>query len=257
MAYVGTLDWARETGGRLRLRDRLRLLPQAAAFYARQVSGRAERCLGLAGTGFQLDLDAVRVPDSPLAKAVEAHVEAVSPTWLAAHCARSFLWASLLAKRDGIVHDAELLYVACLLHDLGLTEHHEDTYDDVHCFAVEGAYAARDLGALQRWDAERRDRLAEAITLHLNVTVEVARGPEAHLLHEGTALDTAGARYHDLHGDTRDAVIDRHPRAGAPGMKAGLIPTFKRQCCRRPGSRAAFLCLGGFLGHVRRAPFAN
>ncbi|MEO0857630.1 MAG: HD domain-containing protein [Bacteroidota bacterium] len=257
MAYVGTLDWARETGGRLRPSDRLQLVRQAAGFYAGQLSGGLRRCLGLGNAGAHVDLSAVRVPDSALARATEAHVAAVSPPWLAAHCARSYLWASLLAERDGIAHDAELLYVACLLHDLGLTKQHEGTYDAVHCFAVEGAYAARDLATLQRWDAERRDRLAEAITLHLNVIVEVGRGPEAHLLHEGTAFDAAGIRYNDLDRATRHAVLARHPRAGSPGLKDGLVPALKRQCCSRPGSRTALLCLGGFARQVRKSPFEH
>jgi HD superfamily phosphodiesterase len=38
------------------------------------------------------------------------------------HSARSYLWAASLGRTEGLDFDAELLYVAALLHDLGLVE---------------------------------------------------------------------------------------------------------------------------------------
>jgi hypothetical protein len=67
----------------------------------------------------------VRVPDSDAARAAERLSREASPRTLYAHAVRSFLYASLLAKRDRERVDEEALYVGCVLHDIGLTSAHE------------------------------------------------------------------------------------------------------------------------------------
>ena len=42
------------------------------------------------------------------------------------HAVRSYVFATLLAARDGIGSDQELLYVGCVLHDIGLTPRFAD-----------------------------------------------------------------------------------------------------------------------------------
>jgi hypothetical protein len=44
-----------------------------------------------------------------------------------------------------VAHDPELLYLACVLHDLGLTSAHDGHDAKAACFAVEGARAAHRL----------------------------------------------------------------------------------------------------------------
>ena len=54
------------------------------------------------------------------------------------HCVRSYLFAASRAVSDGLEIDHELLYVASLLHDLGL----EAPFDS-HTLAFEDAGASR------------------------------------------------------------------------------------------------------------------
>ena len=63
------------------------------------------------------------LPDdtAPVRGAREAALRYSSPS-LFNHCARSYLWAASLGRSEGLDFDAELLYVAALLHDLGLVE---------------------------------------------------------------------------------------------------------------------------------------
>src|SRR6266536_6616437 len=116
--------------------------------------------------------------DSRLARRAERLVAEVSPPFLTNHCFRSHFFAVALAERDRVRFDAELLYVAALLHDLGLVAR----FDTGRCFEEDGADAAAALAAEEGWPPERREALAEAIRLHVAVSVEVADGAEAYLL---------------------------------------------------------------------------
>ena len=90
------------------------------------------------------------------------------------HCLRTYVWGALLGRRDRLDWDDELLYVACLLHDLGLTPAHDGREPGIECFAVEGARAADAFLADAGWDVGRRARVAEAIVLHNNAQVPIA-----------------------------------------------------------------------------------
>ena len=87
---MGTLDWARRTGGRLGRADRLRLFAQAALANMERVFRR--RGASMPG----IDVDAVRVPDSRLCRDAEAHAAAACDGWLLNHCLRTYAWGFLL-----------------------------------------------------------------------------------------------------------------------------------------------------------------
>ncbi|MGI8579245.1 MAG: HD domain-containing protein, partial [Solirubrobacteraceae bacterium] len=143
------------------------------------------------------------------------------------------------------------LYVACLLHDLGLTKAHDAADPIARCFAVEGGRAARELMCRHGASEERALTVAEAITLHLNVTVPARMGPEAQLLSKGVSLDTIGRRLHRMPRGSLDQVDARWPREG---FTAHLVAVTRRQAELRPESRAAFLHGLGFSDLLRANP---
>jgi hypothetical protein len=77
-------------------------------------------------------------------------------------------------------------------------------------------------------------------------------GTEAHLLHEGAALDVIGARFDEVAPTTRNEVLRAHPRLE---MKNSLVAAMKRQSNIRPHSRAGVVCDHGFVAMIRRARF--
>jgi hypothetical protein len=180
----------------------------------------------------------------------------VSDPWLANHCLRTHLWAFLLGRSERRAFDEEALFVAAILHDLGLTAGGAALAGrGAECFAVEGAFAAEAFleraGAL---DGGRRRAVADAIAMHMNVRVPPGKGVEAYLLHEGAAFDVVGARFGEIGAATREQALARHPRLE---MKAAIAEAMKAQSRGRPASRAALLCRLGFIGMIRRAPFAS
>ena len=247
MAKVGTLAWNRETNGLLRPRDRAVLAAQAVRGQLRLLGGRL-RPAALAA----LDLDAIRLPDTAAAREAEELCREASPAFLENHCHRSYLWGRILGEHDGIRWDDELLYVAALLHDLGLTERYADGTGAQRCFTLWGEDAAREACGRAGWSEQRCDAMTEAISLHLNVAVGLEHGAEAHLLQAGTACDVAGIRALQVDSGTRAAVLARHPRED---MKRKLMEVW-RERADLPGTRSRFLSTVGQLEkRAKAAPF--
>lgn len=238
-AGVGTLEWAARTGGKLRPMEKLSQLADAVLFQLRVLPAQAFWKLGVSPPkGPGLDLGKVMPPDTATAKRALEMCESASSPHLANHCLRSYLWARMFAAQDGVRFDDELLYVGCLMHDLGLTKAHVPGRPDVHCFSLASAEAAETLAREQGWEDTRTELLAEAITLHLNVRVGLDHGPEAHLLNAATALDVGGVRYWDAPAAAIRSGVARYPRLD---FKAKFPREWRDEAGARPCSRAAFL----------------
>jgi HD domain-containing protein len=246
MSSVGTWAWAERTNGRLRRRDRAELLRQGVLARLSALPARFTRRLS--------DGPAPEIPtppDSALALLADERVRELSAPELYGHCLRTWAFAAMFAVGENVEHDPELLYLACVLHDLGLTSAHDGADASAGCFAVEGARAAHRL-ICDHGDSQVRARtVAEAITLHLNVTVPSSLGAEAMLLSKGVSLDTVGRRLHQLPAPSLRAVATRWPRDGSTEY---LVASTERQATVRPGSRSAFLHRLGFAGLLRANP---
>jgi hypothetical protein len=192
----------------------------------------------------------IRVPDSRLARQAEELVRTSSPPFLTNHCFRSHAWAVALAARDGIRFDGELLYIAALLHDLGLLAE----FDTGRCFEVDGAAAAADLAAAAGWSQERCEALAEAIRLHVAIEEELGEGPEAYLLWHATGLDVVGHRYRDLDRRTIESVVARYPTLD---FKRGFTSLLVDQAQRKPNCWAGNAIKSGIAERIEAAPFAS
>src|ERR1700722_20755206 len=118
MSYVGTWDWALETGGTLRRQDRIRLIGQGGSARRERIPSQWRSKI----FGEHASLRLPDPPDSPLAREAEERVRELSGPALYGHCARTWAFAELFSQRDRVKHDAELLYLACMLHDLALPE---------------------------------------------------------------------------------------------------------------------------------------
>jgi hypothetical protein len=249
----GTLAWGAETGGRLSGADRAALALQGIATIVRERAGATAAALGLSRRAALSLLDEVRWPAGRIVSEMESLVDEASPPWLAAHCRRTFVFACLLAARDGARFDAEILALASLLHDLGITP--AAAPPPGTCFAIAGAEVAREKLVRAGYDAGRADVVADAIALHLELVVHARHGAEARLLRAATALDIVGQGAWALSPELRAAVVDRHPRAA---LKRELDPVMRATARAAPETRIALYCGSlGMLSRIRAAPFAE
>ncbi|WIB78374.1 HD domain-containing protein [Curtobacterium sp. MCPF17_002] len=198
-----------------------------------------------------LDVDALLAPPSPVAaRALDVVREWSSPA-LVNHCLRSWAWASLLAPSVGLEPDRELLFVATMLHDLGVTPSF-----DAHTVAFEdaggavGAVFARGAG----WDADRARRVGEVIERHMWRSVDPALDAEGHLLEVATSLDVSGVGFDHWEATDLRAVTAVVPRLDFSATFDGLI---HEQAGRKPASSAARLDGSGNVaaGGARWADF--
>lgn len=87
------------------------------------------------------EVSGIRVPDSKMARDAAQVIRDTEGDLLFQHSMRVYYWAALAGKRKGLTFDPELLYVAALFHDYGLTA----GYGESHLrYEVDGANAARD-----------------------------------------------------------------------------------------------------------------
>jgi HD domain len=191
-----------------------------------------------------------QAPDSRLARRATELVRRSSPEFLTNHCFRSYAWSVALAGRDEVRFDAELLYVAALLHDIGLVA----GFDTGRCFEEDGAAAAADLASAEGWPDERREALAEAIRLHVAVDIALEDGPEAYLLWHATGLDVTGHRHPDLTPSMIEEVVAAYPRLD---FKRGFAELIGDQAARKPSCWAARAAAEGIHERIARAPFTS
>jgi hypothetical protein len=152
------------------------------------------------------------LPSSDIACAAIQLVLDVSPAFVAHHCLRSYLFARELAAARGLQRDVdyddELVFLACILHDLGATEYANGDQR----FEVDGADAAarflRDHGV----DEARVITVWQAIALHTSVGLAHRFGAEQAVTHLGIAVDIVGADRHLLPPGFADQVHRSWPR---------------------------------------------
>lgn len=246
MVSLGTLKWIEETGGKLTRRDRLVITGEAVlARLSSRLSGRAVQ------VARHLEIDQILPPDTPMAKAAEALSSQSSEPYLFNHCLRAYFWARLYNGRRAI--DDEALYVALLLHDLGLTEAHRLKRGEGECFTIVGAKAVERLARQHSWSDKRTAMAADAITLHLNVTVDAKHGMEAKLVRFGSGADVAGLGISRIPEDQRTEILSRFPRLN---MKSNIRRDLALEVCERPNCRIAYLFnAANFGGLISNAPF--
>jgi hypothetical protein len=183
-------------------------------------------------------------PETAAAKAALEVVTAYSSAALVNHCRRSYIWAALHATRTALPFDAELLYVAAMLHDIGL----EPAFDS-HTVPFEeaGGHVAWVFGAGAGWPPARRRRAAEIIVRHMWNEVDPAIDPEGHLLELATGLDISGRHPEWWPPEVRATVLRALPRLG---LRDEFLRCFAEQASRKPGSTAAQAMASGIAGRL-------
>ncbi|MFC9296990.1 HD domain-containing protein [Streptomyces sp. NPDC057011] len=191
--------------------------------------------------------EALTVPAAPDTAACAAALEVATAYCTPAllnHSVRSYVWASAYAADRGIEHDAELLYVAALLHDIGLVpefDSHTVAFDEA------GGHVAWVFGAGAGWPVERRQRLSEVIVRHMWDAVDVREDPEGHLLERATGVDISGRNADDFTAGFRAEVLARYPREG---LADEFLACFRDQAARKPQSSPAAAVRGGLAERV-------
>ena len=142
----------------------------------------------------------ISVPDSKLAREATEAAKAALPPEIFNHSLRTYLFAELIAKAKKIDHDVEIVYVASILHDTGMSERH---MSENRPFEVDGAEFAKDLLSRHQVSETRSASAWDAIALHDNGGIAAHKQPEVRLVSAGVNADFGA--FLDLM--TRDQII--------------------------------------------------
>ena len=186
-------------------------------------------------------------PPSSVARKARRVLQASAPPFLVNHSIRSYAWAVALADHDSTSFDPELLYVAALLHDVGLV-----SVDTGGCFEEDGALAAEHLVLDAGWPVARARAVRDVIRLHMAVELPAEATAETRLLWDSTGVDVTGYRYADVPEAVVREVIDAYPRLD---FKRAFSDLFADQATQKPGCRAAEMVRSGMVARIHAAPF--
>ncbi|MCC9305820.1 HD domain-containing protein [Kitasatospora sp. RB6PN24] len=193
--------------------------------------------------------DVLALPTTATAVRALAWVRACEREPVANHSVRSYLFAVLLAEHEGLRRgtdfDPDLLYHACVLHDLGTSA----AAPGEQRFEVEGADLAAAFLTEHQYTADQVDAVWEAIALHATPGIAERRGPLSYLTYLGISTDF-GFRSEFVSEEQAVAIHAAHPRLN---MATALVDDIVRHASRGPLAAPRY-SLAAQLVHERAAP---
>jgi len=154
------------------------------------------------------EIAGVSVPDTPLVARSMEEARAVSEPYLFNHAVRSWLFSVQLAEVQGLRYDEEVVAVASLLHDLGLTR----KYQGERRFEVEGADAARTLAKASGIGDRRAQLVWYSVALNATLSISPYAEPEVGICTAGAGVDYAGFLYDRIPKGSAARILAEFPR---------------------------------------------
>lgn len=175
--------------------------------------------------------DFMALPTTPAAVKGLAFVKSQASAPVYNHSVRSFVLARLQAQQQGLLpgrdYDEELLFLACIFHDMGLTE----LGNGPQRFEVEGADLAVKFLTDNGFSATQADRVWLAIALHTSNGIAERREPLVRLTKVGIGLDFGGPNSAFISEAQGTQLFAAYPRLQMARCLADLIVA---QCQQQP-----------------------
>ena len=159
---------------------------------------RSERTRVLAG---------ITVVDTPLITGALEYARIHSEPYLFNHAVRSWLFAVRLGQLDDVPHDAEVVAVGTLLHDLGLTS----DFSGPKRFEIEGADAARTFARAHGMDERRGQLIWDSVALNSTPSIGLYKEAEVALCTGGIGVEF-GFQYDRIPPHEMQSILAAFPR---------------------------------------------
>lgn len=138
-------------------------------------------------------IEDLALPQTELIATTNAWVRSIEPPYLYNHSVRAYVFGRALGQQrhlePGEDYDDELLFLGCVLHDIGLTQ----PGDGDQRFEVDGADLAVQFLLGNGLPPDRAEIVWDAIALHTSLGIANRKRPEIALMQAGTATDVMGA----------------------------------------------------------------
>jgi hypothetical protein len=153
-------------------------------------------------------LAGVAVPDTPLVQQALDYARRECEAYLFNHVVRSWLFAARIGQLRNIDHDAEVVAVGTLLHDVTLNER----FDGPRRFEVEGADLARVFARQSGVDERRAQLIWDSVTLNSTPSIGLYKEAEVALCTAGICLDVVGLQYEVIPAPEIARIVEEFPR---------------------------------------------
>jgi hypothetical protein len=165
------------------------------------------------------------LPDSGLCVATIEYARHVSEPVLFHHVMRSAVFADAIGRQRKMKFDREVLCVAAVLHDLGLTK-----LAAVQArFELEGADAAKEFLVKRGMTEGEVEIVWEAIALHTTAEIPSRRSPEVALCQMGIATDLFALPPGLMTAEQLDEVFEAYPWLGLDdALPSILVDLFRK-----------------------------
>jgi hypothetical protein len=148
------------------------------------------------------------VPDTPLIDRAMEYARQHTEPYLFNHVMRSWLFAVSIAQQRKAAHDAEVLAVATLLHDVGLAQ----DFSGPLRFEVESANVARRFAQGEGVNERRAQLIWDGVALNSTPSLGLYKEIEVSLCTAGIGLDWGGFGYESLSASRIAEVVKAFPR---------------------------------------------
>ena len=169
----------------------------------------------------------VEVPDMEIIDRAVDYARRACEPYLFNHVMRSWLFAVRLAQLRGIPHDAEIVAVGTLLHDVTLNEN----YAGPRRFEVEAADLVRSFVAEAGMDDRRAWLVWDCVALNSTPSIGLFKQPEVALCTSGIGLDVVGSQFDQLPANEIEAIVGEYPRLG---LKERFVRCFTHFAATHP-----------------------
>ena len=149
----------------------------------------------------------ITVIDTPLVTRAMDYARTHSEPFLFNHAVRSWLLAVRLGQLQGIDHDAEVVAISTLLHDLGLT----NSFTGQRRFEIEGADAARAFAREQGLDDARVQLIWDSVALNSTPSISLYKESEVALCTAGIGVEF-GFQYALVPPNEMKSILAAFPR---------------------------------------------
>jgi hypothetical protein len=152
-------------------------------------------------------LGGITVIETPLVTRAMEFARSHSEPYLFNHAVRSWLFAVRLGQLQDIAHDAEVVAVGSLLHDLGLT----NSFTGRKRFEIEGAEAARAFAREQGVDDRRGQLIWDSVALNSTPSIGLYKEAEVALCTAGIGVEF-GFQYDRIPPNEMKSILAEFPR---------------------------------------------
>ena len=150
----------------------------------------------------------ISVPTTALTDQAVQYARHNYEPYLFNHVMRSWLFAVRLGALQQIRHDAEVVALGTLLHDITLNER----FAGPRRFEVEAADLARDFARNAGLDDRRAQLIWDGVALNSTPSIALYKEPEVSLCTAGIALDILGLNREQIPTDEVNGIIAAFPR---------------------------------------------